>query len=75
MHDIVRWSAIGVFEMIYLKKWLLMKNQHCFLDSKDILYKCIEFLLHWTNMSSSKGQIYTLKTKHFISKPKGSGYC
>ena len=53
------------FCMIYIKM-ALCKNQDCFLTIEDILIKFMGCLLHCTNTSPSKGQVYESKTKSAV---------
>ena len=51
-----------------------MENQHGILDIKDIFTKFTGRHMNWTNMMSSKGQVYAKNTVDFVSKTEGPVY-
>ena len=56
------------------KKWVLLENQHYILNIEDIFTKFTGHPMNWTNMMSSKGQVYAIKIVDFISKTEGPLY-
>ena len=60
--------------VIYVKNGTFWKNQHCSLNIEDIFTKFTGHPMNWTNMMSSKGQVYGKKTVDFISKKEGPVY-
>ena len=56
------------------KKWVLLENQHYILNIEDIFTKFTGHPMNWTNMMSSKGQVYAIRIVHFISKTEGPLY-
>ena len=64
------------FYAIYVK-WVLewfLENQHYILNIIDIFTKFTRHPMNWTNMMSSKGQVYAIKIVDFISKTEGPLY-
>ena len=51
------------------KKWVLLENQHYIPNIEDIFTKFTRHPMNWTNMMSSKGQVYA--SVDSISKTKG----
>ena len=51
-----------------------MENQHYSLNIDDIFTKSTGHPMNWTNMMSSKEQVYARKTEYFIRKIKGPVY-
>ena len=60
--------------VISVKKWVLLENQHYILNIEDIFTKFTGHPMNWTNMMSSKGQVYAIRIVHFISKTEGPLY-
>ena len=60
--------------VISVKKWVLLENQHYIPNIEDIFTKFTRHPMNWTNMMSSKGQVYAIKIVDFISKTEGPLY-
>ena len=57
--------------VISIKKLVFLENQHYSLNIEDIVTKFTGHPMNWTNMMSSKGQVYARKTVGSIIKTKG----
>ena len=53
---------------------MFFENQHCILNIKDVFTKFTGHPMNWTNMISSKGQVYAKNTFDSISKTEGPVY-
>ena len=60
--------------VISVKKWVLLENQHYIPNIEDIFTKFTRHPMNWTNIMSSKGQVYAIKIVDFISKTEGPLY-
>ena len=60
--------------VIYVKKCVLLENQHYSLNIEDIFTKFTGHPMNWTNMMSSNRQVHARKTVYFISETKGPVY-